>query len=157
MPAFIFVISIVDIAEAKKTTGGYLGIASFFLYDLEIKIKIEVSLRSGKRLKGVRTLIQSDYLPAYTLVHLPIEDIIIGKLAALFNRQKPRDFYDYYFLLFGNYPAVKETKNLEKVLELLQNSQINFKAELKKLLPASHQMILKDFKKLLAQEIKKYL
>ena len=147
----------VDITEAKKTTGGYLGIATFFLYNLEIKIRIEVSLRNEKRLKGIRTLIQSDYLPAYTLVHLPIEDIIRGKLAALFSRKKPRDFYDYYFLLVGNHPAVKETKNLEKVMELLRDSQINFRTELKKLLPISHQMILKDFKKILTQEIKKYL
>jgi len=147
----------VDITEAKKTTGGYLGIATFFLYNLEIKIRIEVSLRNEKRLKGIRTLIQSDYLPAYTLVHLPIEDIIGGKLAALFSRKKPRDFYDYYFLLVGNHPAVKETKNLEKVMELLRDSQINFRTELKKLLPISHQMILKDFKKILTQEIKKYL
>ena len=146
-----------DITEAKKTTGGYLGITTFFLHDLKVKIQIEVSLRNDKRLKGIRTLIQNDYSPAYTLVHLPIENIIKGKLAALFSRKKPRDFYDYYFLLAGNHPLIKETKNLEKVLELLQNSEINFKAELKKLLPASHQMILKNFKKTLIQEIKRYL
>ncbi len=147
----------VDIVEAKKTTGGYLGIAAFFLYDLKIKIQIEVSLRNRKRLRGIRTLIQGDYLPAYTLVHLPIEDIITGKLEALFSRKKPRDFYDYYFLLSGNYLLAKEKKNLEKVLELLQDSKINFKTELKKLLPVSHRMILKDFKKNLIREIRKYL
>ena len=147
----------VDIAEAKKTTGGYLGIAAFFLYDLKIKIQTEVSLRNRKRLRGIRTLIQSDYQPAYTLVHLPIEDIITGKLEALFNRAKPRDFYDYYFLLSGNYPIVKDKKNLERAQELIQDSEVNFKTELKKLLPVSHQMILKDFKKILTQEIKKYV
>ncbi|MDP2864588.1 MAG: nucleotidyl transferase AbiEii/AbiGii toxin family protein [bacterium] len=147
----------VDIIEAKKTTGGYLGIATFFLYELKIKVQIEVSLRNERRLKGIRTLIQSDYLPAYTLVHLPIEDIVKGKLTALFSRKKPRDFYDYYFLLAGNYSLVKESKNLKDVQEILQNSEINFRAELKKLLPVSHQMILRDFKKNLTQEIKKYL
>jgi len=147
----------VEIVETKKTTGGYLGIATFFLHDLKIKIQIEVSLRNEKRLKGIRTLIQSNYLPAYTLVHLPIENIISGKLEALFNRKKPRDFYDYYFLLVGNYPLIKESKNLKKVQEMLQDSEINFRAELKKMLPASHQFVLKDFKKNLTQEIKKYL
>lgn len=147
----------VEITEAKETTGGYLGIATFFLHDLKIRIKIEVSLRRGKRLKGTRTLVHSEYLPAYTVVHLPVEDIISGKLQALFSRTKPRDFYDYYFLLSGNFPIVKENKNLEMVLKLLQDSDINFKTELKKLLPISHQMILKDFKKILTQEIKKYL
>lgn len=147
----------VDIAEAKETTGGYLGIAFFFLYDLRIGIQIEVSLRQGKRLKGTRTLIHSDYLPAYTVVHLPIEDIISGKLQALFSRKKPRDFYDFYFLLSGNFPIVKEKKNLERALKLLQDSDINFKTELKKLLPASHQMILKDFKSNLTREIEKFI
>jgi len=147
----------VEIAEAKKTTGGYLGIATFFLYDFKIKIQIEVSLRQGKRLKGTRILVYSEYLPAYTVVHLPVEDMIGGKLQALFNRAKPRDFYDYYFLLSRNSPVVKEKKNLEIVLKLVQDSNINFKTELKKLLPVSHQLILKDFKKTLTREIKKYL
>jgi predicted nucleotidyltransferase component of viral defense system len=147
----------VEIAEAKETTGGYLGIAHFFLHGLKIKIQIEVSLRPGKRLKGTRILVHSDYLPAYALVHLSIEDIINGKLQALFVRAKPRDFYDYYFLLSRNSPIVKEEKNLETVLRLLQGSDINFKTELKKLLPASHQMILKDFKGIFIQEIRTYL
>ncbi len=147
----------VEIIEAKETTGGYLGIANFFLHDIKIKIQIEVSLRQGKRLRGTRALVHGEYLPAYTLVHLPIEDIINGKLQALIARKKPRDFYDYYFLLSRNSPIVKEKKNLEIALKLLQNSDISFRDELKKLLPASHQMILKDFKKLLTQEIKKYL
>lgn len=146
----------VEIVEAKETTGGYLGIAHFFLHGLKIKIQIEVSLRPGKRLRGTRTLVHNDYLPAYTLVHLPIEDIINGKLQALFARKKPRDFYDYYFLLSRNSPIVKEEKNLETALKLLQDSGINFKTELKKMLPVSHQLILKDFKKLLTQEIRKY-
>jgi len=145
-----------EINEAKGTTGGYLGIAIFFIHDLKIKIQIEVSLRKVERLKGVRTLVHSEYLPAYTIVYLPIEEIISGKLQALFTRTKPRDFYDYYFLLSGNFPIVKEKKNLEKVLKMLQGTHINFKNELKKILPASHHIILKDFKKLLIQEIKKY-
>lgn len=145
-----------DISEAKKTTGGYLGIATFFLYELKIKVQIQVSLRVGKRLKGVRALVQSDYLPAYTLVHLPIEDIVAGKLQALFSRAKPRDFYDYYFLLSGNFLVIKEKKNLEKVLTLLHDSEINFRTELKKLLPASQAMLLRDFKKILEQKILNY-
>ena len=147
----------VEINEAKKTTGGYLAIAIFFFYDFQIRIQLEISLRQDKRLKGVRTLVQSEYLPAYTIVYLPIEEIISGKLQALFTRTNPRDFYDYYFLLSGNFPLVKEKKNLERVLELLQDTNINFKNELKRFLPISHHLILKDFKKLLIQEIKKYL
>ena len=145
----------VDIEEGKPTTGGYLGIAYFSLYDLRIKVKIEVSLRRGKELNGVRTLIQSDYLPPYTVVHLPIENMAAEKFKALVERSKPRDFYDFFFLLTGNYPFIKTKANLETVLKLIEKTQIDFRAELKKLLPVSHHLILKDFKENLKKEIEK--
>ncbi len=147
----------VDIDEGKKTTGGYLGIAIFSVYDRKIRIQIEISFRNGRRFKGIRALAQNDYLPAYTLVHLPIEDIIAGKLKALNTRHKPRDFYDYYFLLSGNYPLAKDKKTLEMILKLLKSSKINFRTELKKFLPASHAMHLRDFNKVLEQKILSYL
>ena len=147
----------VAIVEAKQTTGGYLGIASFEAYGMKINVQIEVSLRSGKNIKKTRTLIASDYIPAYTLVQLSLDDIILGKLEALWARRKPRDFYDYFFLLSGNYPAVRTKENLKKALKLLREHKINFQTELKKFLPASHAMHLRDFKKVLEQKILTYL
>lgn len=147
----------VHVEEATKTTGGYLGIAMFEAYDMKINVQIEVSLRSAKSFKKVRALITSDYLPAYTLVHLPVEDIIQGKLEALLDRHKPRDFYDYFFLLSGDYPAARTKENLMKALKLLHKETINFQAELKKFLPASQAMHLRDFKKVLEQKILGYL
>lgn len=147
----------VELVEGKTTTGGYLGSAAFNAYGKKIPVQIEVSLRRGASVKGVRILVESDYVPAYTIVHMPIEEIIEGKLQALKQRQKPRDFYDYYFLLSGNYPEAKDKKNLEMVLKLLRESNINFRTELKKFLPASHSMHLKDFKKILEQKILNYL
>lgn len=147
----------VHVVEATKTTGGYLGIAVFEAYDMKINVQIEVSLRKGKGFKKTRTLITSDYLPAYTLVHLPVEDIIQGKLEALAARHKPRDFYDYFFLLSGDYPAVRTEENLKKALRLLRQESVNFQAELKKFLPVSHTMHLRNFKKMLEQKILGYL
>jgi predicted nucleotidyltransferase component of viral defense system len=147
----------VEIVEGKKTTGGYLGIAKFFAYEKTVSIQIEVSLRNGKTPKGIRTLIHSDYLPPYTLVHLPIKDIVAEKIAALSFRHKSRDFYDYFFLLSGNYLQTKETKNLKIVLKLLHESKLNFGTELKKFLPASHAMQMKNFRKILEQKILNYL
>jgi len=146
----------VDITEGKETTGGYLGIATFSVYDQTNKVKIEVSLRHRRPLAGTRTVVASDYLPPYTLVHLPKDEIIKGKMQALINRHKPRDFYDYFFLLSGDYPFVKEKENLEVVLKLLRASEINFRTELKKFLPHNHSMHLKDFKKILEQKILEY-
>ncbi len=143
----------VELEEGKPTTGGYLGIAIFRAYGKNIKVQIEVSLRRGKKLEGARFLVENEYITAYTLVHLPKDEIVKGKIRALLNRQKPRDFYDYFFLLSGNYPAAKEKETLNKVFKLLHNSKINFRDELREFLPASHVMHLRDFKKILEQKI----
>ncbi len=147
----------IKLEEGKPTTGGYLGQASFRAYGKEIDIWVEVSLRRGKSVLGVRSLIENEYVPAYSLVHLPAEDLIQGKMDALAARHKPRDFYDYFFLLCGNYPIVKEKENLSKVLKLLRESKIDFKSEIRQFLPKSQAMFLKDFKKILEQKIFSYL
>lgn len=148
----------VELNEGKPTSGGYIGIATFTVYNMRIKIQIEVSFRSEKKKTvGTRALIVNDYLPAYTLVHVPEEQLVTGKLAALLDRHKPRDFYDFFFLLSGNFPQVREAAILKKVQTLLQSSKINFQYELKKFLPASHSMHLRDFKQVLEQKIKSYL
>ncbi len=147
----------VHVTEAAKTTGGYLGIATFEAYDMKTNVQIEVSLRKGKAFKKTRALITSDYIPAYTLVHLSLDGIIQGKLEALMDRHKPRDFYDYFFLLSGNHPEARTKENLKKVLKLLQKETTNFQVELKKFLPASQAMHLRDFKKVLEQKIVGYL
>ena len=147
----------IHVTEATQTTGGYLGIATFEAYDMKINVQIEVSLRKGKGFKRTRALISSDYLPAYTLVHLSLDDIILGKLEALFDRHKPRDFYDYFFFLSGDYPVARTKENLKNVLKLLRQDNANFQTELKKFLPASQSMHLRDFKKILEQKILSYL
>ncbi|MDP3974803.1 MAG: nucleotidyl transferase AbiEii/AbiGii toxin family protein [Candidatus Jorgensenbacteria bacterium] len=146
-----------ELVEGKSTTGGYLGSAICHAYEKTIPIHIEVSLREGRGLKGTRVLVENDYIPAYTLVHLPKEEIIRGKMHALINRQKPRDFYDYFFLLSGNYPSVKEKENLTRVLALLKKTKINFRSELREFLPHSHAMHLRDFGKILEQKIVSFL
>ena len=143
----------VELEEGKPTTGGYLGIAIFRAYGRNTKVQIEVSLRSGKKMEGARFLVENEYITAYTIVHLPKDEIVKGKIQALMSRQKPRDFYDYFFLLSGNYPVAKEKQNLAAVLNLLRESKINFRGELREFLPASHAMHLRDFKKILENKI----
>ncbi len=147
----------VDLSEGKSTSGGYLGRALFHLYNLKIPVQIEISLRHGKDYQGTTTLIENDYVTAYSLVHLSKEKIVQGKIQALLSRHKPRDFYDYYFLLSGNYPMVKEKTTLQTVLKLLNDSDINFSSELKRFLPAGHSMHLRNFKKILQDKISSYL
>lgn len=148
----------VELNEGKATSGGYIGMATFTVYDMKVDICIEVSLRNEKKkIIGNRVLIINDYIPAYTLVHMPDEQLVSGKLAALLDRHKPRDFYDFFFLLSGNSQQVRETAILKKVQTMVQKSEINFQYELKKFLPASHSMHLRDFKMVLEQKINSYL
>lgn len=147
----------VEIKESKATTGGYLGIVTLKVDDHLINIQVEISLRSGKSTTGTRAVIHNEFIPAYTLVHLPADQLINQKIEALTARKKPRDFYDYYYLLSGNYAAAKTQPNLEKALNLLKNTKINFRNELRQLLPASQAMHLKNFKKILMDKINTYV
>lgn len=143
--------------EAKKTSGGYLGIISYRLNDVSGEMKFEISLRSEKKADYEATTIVSDYLPPYSIIHATAKKIISGKIAALLDRGKPRDFYDIYFILRhrGLHEVINKNQ-LEKIEQSLNKTEINFKKELSILLPVSHQIILRDFKKALVREIKRY-
>ncbi len=150
----------IGLKEAKPTTGGYLGIITYRLYDIFKEMNFEISLRSGAKNDYEMATIVNDYLPAYSLIHSPADRIVKGKMAALLDRGKPRDYYDFYFIL--RHPELRRCLNLDQdsqkeILERLAKKETDFKKELSVLLPVSHQMILKNFKKLLTQEIKKYL
>lgn len=149
----------INFNEAKPTTGGYLGIISYQLHDISENMKFEVSLRSVKPLSYQTTTIVNDYSPAYVLAHLPAEEIVKEKIKAFLFRKKPRDYYDLYFLL--RHPELNKCvkkAQLKDVLKNLEKEKMSFKIEdLSVLLPHSHAMILKDFKKNLKREIKKYL
>ena len=147
-----------DLLEAKKTTGGNLAKINFVLYQFKFLIKIEISFRkSGKKIQSQTNSIQNEYIHTYNIVHLPSAEIINGKISALLTRAKSRDWYDLYFFLHSGMLETEHKKLLPEILEKLKKSKTDFKKELKTFLPRSHQMILKDFKKTLAQEIKKYL
>lgn len=147
----------VEIEESKKTSGGYLGIMTLTVDNQIIKIQIEISLRGGRAISGTRAIIQNEFIPAYTLIHLPVDRLIEEKIAALTARKKPRDFYDYYYLLFSNYGAAKTKQNLKMVLDILRQTKINFRNELRQFLPASQAGQLKNFEKTLRDKINTYL
>ena len=148
----------IELKEAKFTSGGYLGILSYFFYNFRGEINIEISLRKEEFLQKSVITIVSDFLPAYVLVYLSPKEIVKGKLLALLNRYKPRDYYDLYFIL--RHPELNkfvDFKKLSEIKEKLLKERTNFKSELEILLPISHHMILKNFKQLLIKEIDKHL
>ncbi len=80
------------------------------------------------------------------------------KVQALLARRKPRDYYDLYFML--RHPEMNRLLSkarFPRILQGLKTEEINFKRELSVLLPVSHHLILKDFKRILEKEIKKYV
>lgn len=147
----------IEIQETKKTTGGYLA-KSFFLFNgHKIELKIEISFRvSREKIKKEISQIKNEFITTYDIVHLILEDVANGKLAALMARSKPRDWYDLYFLLKNDYLSAKQKKFLPEILKKFKNYRGDIKKELKVFLPKNQQLILKDFKKILLQELKKY-
>lgn len=142
--------------EAKTTTNGYLSSIGFILFDQTVPIQIEISFRE-KQSSGEVVTITSDFIPPYKLVVLSEEQLIAQKIRALLVRKKPRDFYDFYFILRKNLPIPDKNTILKEVLATLRPSNINFEKELKIFLPRSHWLIIKDFKSNLTREIKRFI
>ena len=148
----------IEITEAKKTTGGYLAKMDFSFSGFKLQIKIEISFRIRRRKsKGTTSRVKNEYIPHYDVYHLPLEEIIDGKISALLTRAKARDWYDLYFFLRGRMLEAGHKKQLPNLLKKLKKSKTDFKKELRDFLPKSHQMILKDFKPNLIREIKRFI
>ena len=147
----------IRLKEAKTTSGGYLGIFRYRLFDFENEIFFEVSFRKKGKLEKEATMIVSDFIPSYLIVQLSGRQIVQEKISALLERGKARDYYDLYFIL--RHPLLRKylkKRNLRKVKEKMGKERINFKKELEILLPISHHRILKNFKENLLREIEMF-
>jgi predicted nucleotidyltransferase component of viral defense system len=145
-----------EIKESKRTSGGYLGIFTCHLYEYAFDIQVEISLRNKGTNASEPVLINSDFIPPYSLIQLQEELLIREKTSALLGRGKPRDFYDIYFLLRGHFAFPKDKALLQQILQKIEETRIDFKSELKVFLPQSHQALIKDLKNNLLRELKRY-
>ena len=150
-----------DIEESKKTSGGYLAIFHFKTDEYESGIQIEVSLRAEPKEAGVAALIQSDLIPAYTLMHLDQKRLVGEKIQACLTRAKARDFYDLYFILRSRM-AFKETFSKDKTLKvnliaMIEHQKLDIRSELKRFLPVNQHMLLRNLKATLLAEIERNL
>ena len=149
------------IDESKATSGGYLAIFDFRTGEYRSRIQTEVSLRKEKNIGGTATLIQSDFVPAYTLIHLEGAALVGEKIRACLTRGKARDFYDLYFILRGRM-AFQEVFTKDKTLKAGLISAVmkkgrDFKHELKQYLPVNQHLIIKGFPDALVKEIERNL
>jgi predicted nucleotidyltransferase component of viral defense system len=143
------------------TSGGYFGVAIFCLFEFPpVSVEINISSRNNKIIAGEVDSIANDFVPTYTIVHLPQNEIVEEKIfGALLERKKPRDFYDLYFIMRKGILAPAQKKKLSKVKDSIISSakQINFKNELGVFLPIDQQGIIRDFRAMLERELNNQL
>lgn len=145
-----------DLIESKPTTGGCLAIFSVLLETLLVKIKVEISLRTPKDLKGEAVLVQTKLVPAFDILIVKEETLVRNKIEALLARKKPRDFYDLYFILrTGLKIHLSEEERRLIVKEVNSLNPKDVAKGLKEFFPRSHRLIIKDLPATLKRELER--
>lgn len=147
--------------KSEKTTGGYFGVATFRVFEYQpVGVEINISSRNGRSINGEVDSIANDFVPTYTLIHLPQNELVEEKVfGALRQRKKPRDFYDLYFIMRKGMLSPDQKKRLAELKnEIFADARsINFQVELGAFLPAGQQAIIRDFNRALEAEINRQI
>jgi len=139
-----------EIKEAKETSGGYFFDSKTKIFSKEVGIKLNFIFK--KKAYGEAKIINSVFLPPYSLIALNEEDLIGEKTTALLMRKKIRDYFDLYFIIRSPFDKSMIKEKLEEILVQLKNTTLDF-TQLKPFLPKSFWLILKDFKKSLIKAL----
>jgi predicted nucleotidyltransferase component of viral defense system len=144
-----------------STIGGYFGVATFRMFEYPpVSVEINVSSRNSQRIAGEIDSIANNFVPTYTIIHLPQKEIVEEKIfGALLERKKPRDFYDLYIMMRKGMlsPEQKQELGLIKGSVIAETKKINFKGELGTFLPIDQQGIIRDFGATLERELNSQL
>lgn len=148
----------IEIGEkSAPTSGGYFSIATLHVSDYApIGIGINVSARNGRDIRGEVDSIANNFVPTYTLYHLPKEELVEEKVfGALRERKKPRDYYDLYFIMRrGMFSADQKRRLAMFAQEIIEEAKrVDFQGELGTFLPANQQAIIRDFAQTLEREV----
>ena len=105
--------------KSASTSGGYFGIATLNVSGYPpITIEINVSSRIRTDERGEVDSITNNFVPTYTLYHLPQQELVEEKVfGALRERKKPRDYYDLYFLMRKNMFSADQKHRLAVVAQ----------------------------------------
>lgn len=152
----------VEIGEkSNKTTGGYFGVATFRMLEYQsVGVEINISARNGRSINGEVDSVANDFVPTYTLIHLPQDELVEEKVfGALLERKKPRDFYDLYFIMRKGMLSLDQKKKLTRLKDQIwaDARNINFRGELGTFLPANQQAIIRDFNRALEAEVSRQI
>lgn len=142
-------------------SGGYFGAATFRMFEYPpVSVEINVSSRNGQNITGEVDSVANNFVPTYTIIHLPQKEIVEEKIfGALLERKKPRDFYDLYFMMRKGMLSLEQKKKLAEIKNIVISDakQINFKSELGTFLPVDQQGIIRDFSATLERELNSQL
>lgn len=152
----------IEIGEKSNvTTGGYFGVATFKMLEYQaVGVEINVSARNGRDVRGEVDSVANDFVPTYTVVHLPQSELVEEKIfRALRERKKPRDFYDLYFIMRKGMLSADQKKRLAEIKdEIIRNAKrVDFRGELGAFLPADQQAVIRDFPAMLERELNRQL
>lgn len=143
------------------TSGGYFGVAAFRAFEYpSVGVEINVSSRNGRSVVGEVDSVANNFVPTYTVIHLPQNELIEEKIFdALVKRKKPRDFYDLYFIMRKGILSADQKKRLAKIRNgIIEDAKIiNFRGELGTFLPVDQQAIIRDFPAMLERELNRQL
>ncbi len=148
-------------AKSGGTTGGYFGVATFKILEYQpVSGEINVSARNGRDARGEVDSVANDFVPTYTVVHLPQSELVEEKIfGALRERKKPRDFYDLYFIMRRGILSPGQKERLAEIKEgvIADAKNIDFRGELGAFLPADQQAVIRDFSAILERELNRQL
>lgn len=144
-----------------STSGGYFGIATFRMFEYPpVGVEINIQSHSVQNIKGEVDSISNNFVPTYTIIHLPQDVLVDEKIfGALVGRKKPRDFYDLYIIMRQGKLSPEQKKKLAGIKDFIitEARQINFKTELGTFLPIDQQAIIRDFSMTLERELNSQL
>lgn len=147
--------------KSNVTTGGYFGIATFRMMDYQpVDVEINISGRNGRAVRGDVDSVASDFVPTYSIIHLPQQELVEEKIfGALRERKKPRDYYDLYFMMRRGMLSLEQKRKLAEVKDeiITEAGKINFRSELGAFLPMDQQGIIRDFASTLNAEMSRQL
>jgi len=143
--------------KSDATSGGYFGAATFKILDYQpIGVEINISARNGREMNGEVDSVANDFVPTYTLIHLPQNELVDEKIfGALRQRKKPRDFYDLYIIMRRGMLSSDQKKRLAEIKDeiIADAKKIDFRGELGTFLPVDQQSIIRDFNRALEAEL----
>lgn len=147
--------------KSDVTTGGYFGVATFKMFEYQpVGVEINISVRNGRDMHGEVDSVSNNFVPTYTVIHLPQSELVEEKIFdALVKRKKPRDFYDLYFIMRKGILSVDQKKRLAEIKNsiIADAKKINYRGELGAFLPIDQQAVIRDFPAILERELNRQL